>query len=564
MPSPLSLTVTPGIVVPNSGVRIGHTELNQIANPTVSLAASSAIGPDFLDLPAITAALADTVRGRNYLRRSNFFWEDWKQPDGLSCPAGVLTENALEWYARPTGGAVTVSRSEEAPNASSTWGAKLTGSAGTTAVQYVTWVPSAIGGGLRDGDKVFSVYVYNPSGTAFPATPIMLGCTTPNERGTATLVLSGSPTSCTGGAWTRLQLYFPGGSYELQNGFYLGFSVGAFGSAASLTVAQAQLEIATVASAFIRPVLPPDTFANIPVLTDAERVFGGMVVIRLGNGELRLLPAPGSLLSPPVIGYNAAAGIPEWIDPDGSITVLRYTGTDQIFTVPTGATEMEIHCWGAGASSNTGRPGGVGGYSRGRFPCTAGTQFSAMVGGAGLFLSNTSSYGFGGIGGPQGGGGGLSGVFTGTGSIGFGDATRAFLIAGGGGAVYYNYSSVGSTATAGGNGNEAASAGGQPDFRGIGSVGGATYTAGGGGLLGGNFLTAGASPGRAGTGYLHTTGAGRPISTAGEVSFQPRSVSVTVTNGQRLIVPGSTSTYYQNEAGQTDKPGLIVIVWNPA
>jgi hypothetical protein len=563
MPDPISLTVTPGIVVPNSSVRIGATELNQIANPTVALLANGSLGPDFLDLPAVTAALADTTRGRNYLRRSNFFWEDWRQPDGLSCPAGVLTENALEWYARPTGGSVTVSRSEEAPDTSSTWGAKLTGSAGTTAVQYVTWVPSAIGGSLRDGDMIFSIYIYNPSGTAFSANAILLQATTANERATATLALTGGATSCTGGAWTRLQIYFDAGNYALQNGFYIGFSIGALGSGAYLTVAQAQLELATAASPFIRPVLPPDSFANIPVMTDSERANGGMVVVRMSNGELRLLPAPGSLLSPAVIGYNSTAGIPEWIDADGTITVLRYTGTDQTFTVPAGATEMEIHCWGAGASSNNGRPGGVGGYSRGRFPSGAvGTQYAAMVGGPGFFLSSAGSYGFGGIGGSQGGGGGLSGVFTGTTPIGVGDAARAFLIAGGGGAVYYNYNSVGSTALAGGNGNEPASAGGQTDFRGLASAG--NVTAGGGGLQGGNALISGggSSPGRAGTGYLHTTGAGRPISTAGEVSFQVRTTPVT--NGQRLIVQASGSPYYQNEAGQTDKPGLIVIVWNPA
>jgi hypothetical protein len=563
MPSPLSLTVTPGIVVPNSGVRIGHTELNQIANPTVSLAASSAIGPDFLDLPAITAALADTVRGRNYLRRSNFFWEDWKQPDGLSCPAGVLTENALEWYARPTGGTVTVRRVEDSPDSGSTWGATLLGGTGVTSTDFLTWVPSAIAGSLRMGYLTFSLYVFNNEGATATVSPVLFTATTPNERPTASLVRTGTAVSCPAGQWTRVTMTFDAGEHIVQNGFYIGIRTNFLTSTViSINVAQAQLEKASAASPFIRPVLPPDSFANMPVMTDAERANGGMVVVRMSNGELRLLPAPGSLLSPAVIGYNATAGIPEWIDPDGSITVLRYTGTDQTFTVPTGATTMEIHCWGAGASSNTGRPGGVGGYSRGRFPAGAvGTQYAAMVGGPGVFLSTVASYGFGGAGGLQGGGGGLSGVFTGTAAIGFGDAARAFLLAGGGGAVYYDYNNPG-TALAGGSGNEPASAGGQLDFRGAASAGGAT--AGGGGLVGGNALTSGggASPGRAGTGYLHTGTGPRPISTAGEVSFQLRTTPVT--NGQRLIVPGSISPYYQNEAGQTDKPGLIVIVWNPA
>ena len=557
MPTPLSLTVTPGIVVPNSGVRIGANELNSIANPTVSLAATGALGPDFLDLPAVTAALADTTRGRNYLRRSNFFYEDWKQPAGLLCPAGILTENALEWWVRPTGGNVTVSRSEEAPSTSSTWGAKLTGGTGTiTGVQYVTWVPSAIGGSLRDGDMIFSIYIYNPSGTAFSANAILLQATTANERATATLALTGGPTSCAAGAWTRLQIYFDAGNYALQNGFYIGFSIGALGNGAYLTVAQAQLELATAASPFIRPVLMPDLFANIPEMTEAERANGGAVIIRLGNGELRLLPAPGSLLTPAVIGYNKSSGVPEWIDPDGSTTVLRYTGTDQIVTVPAGATSMEVHCWGAGASSNNGRPGGVGGYTWGRFSTlTAGTQYTAVVGGPGIFQSATSAYGFGGASPLGSSGGGLTGMFTGTTAVVATDLARAFLVAGGGGGVSYNPSSPSTPAVAGGNGNDTASEGALTTMAGVYVANG---QGGGGGYAGGDTLLAAA---RGGSGYRHISAGPRPVSGSGAIQGTGRITPVTA--GQMLTVQGNVSPYYQGSAGQTGNAGLIVIIWNP-
>ena len=557
MADPISLIVTPGIVFPVSSSRIGATELNLGANPTVELLADASLGPDFLDLPAVTAALADTVRGRNYLRRSNFWWEDWKQPDGLSCPAGVWTENALEWWARPTGGVMTVTRTEEAPDTSSNWGVQLIGGSGTTAVEYVTWVPSAIGGSLRDGGMVFSIYIYNPLGTSFAANAILLPATTANDRSSASLALTGGTHTCTAGEWTRLQIYFDAGDYALQYGFYIGLTTTALDSALkAMTVAQAQLELATEASPFIRPTLQPDSFANIPVMTDAERVNGGMVVVRMGNGELRLLPAPAALLSPAVLGYNSGAGVPEWIDPDGSMLILSYTGADQIVTVPAGASTMAVHCWGAGAGSNNGRPGGVGGYTWGEFPCTAADQYTAVVGGAGGFITGGTPYGFAGSSALAASGGGLSGLFTGITPVVDTDATRAFIVAGGGGACSYNYASPGSTATAGGNGNDTGSEGGSADFSGIDQAGSAN--AGGGGYTGGSTISL---AGRSGSGYRHVGSAPRPVSTSGAITGTARSTPVIA--GQQLIVPGSTGDYYQNAAGQTDKPGLIVIVWNP-
>ncbi len=552
----ITLTVTPGVTW-STGTVANPTNLNATATPLVRLLPAGTITPDYLDVPALTDEMADAVRGRNFLRRCNFWWEDWKQPEGLACPAGVLTENALEWFARPTGGTITVRRTEEAPDSHSTWGVTLVGGTGVTSTDYLTWVPSAIAGSLRQGFLTFSIYVYNPEGTVATVTPVMLAAETPNERATAaTLTHSGSAVTCPSGEWTRVTMTFDAGDYTVQSGFYIGIRTAFLNSALlAMTVAQAQLESASAATTFIRPLLPPDSFANIPVMTDAERVNGGAVIVRMGNGDLRLMPAPAALLTPAVIGYNATAGVPEWIDPDGSMLVLSYTGTDQIVTVPVGATTMEIHCWGAGASSNYGRPGGVGGYSWGQFPCTAGVQFAAMVGGPGVFRSSDSAYGFGGASPLGSAGGGLSGLFTGITPIAFTDAARGFLLAGGGGGVSYNYTLPGSTATAGGNGNDAGSEGGMTDFKGFYVSNG---QGGGGGYLGGAALGFAA---RGGTGYRHTGAGPRPISTSGGLVGTVRSTPVIA--GQQLIVPGSTGDYYKDAAGQTDRPGLIVIIWNP-
>ena len=87
------------------------------------------------------------------------------------------------------------------------------------------------------------------------------------------------------------------------------------------------------------------------------------------------------------------------------------------------------------------------------------------------------------------------------------------------------------------------------DFRGYTN---ATGNGGGGGYTGGG---ASGAIGLGGAGYR------LPASTAGEILGT--TYATPVTSGQRLTVPNNPSLYYQNSAGQTDYPGLIVIVWNP-
>lgn len=556
---PIPLTVTPGQVwTPTT--RADDAALNATANPLVNLEPAGNIGPEYLNLPTVAAALSDSLRGRNLIAYNAFAWEHWKQPEGLACPAGILTENALSWSCKPTGGIVTVARVETAPNAASTWAAQLTGATGVTTTDYLTWIPSYVGSTLRAGTVWFSIYVFNPTAATIAVVPFLNTAGAVNARSTAGLTGSilGTSTPCPAGVWTRVQMSITAASYELPNGFEIGIRTAALtGPTVYLQVAQAQLEVATGGpTPWIPPFPMPDNLRNVPLLLDSERSLGGSALIILSDGQLRRLPPPAALLQPPVLGYNANAGIPEWIDADGSRQVFAYTGADEIFTVPAGVTEMEIHVWGAGAAHNNGRPGGVGGYSWAKFPAVAGDKYTAMVGQAGDYIDGAVATRYGFTGGIT--AGGLSGVFKLDTAILVTDTARAILVAGGGGAVSYDYHLPGSTATAGGNGNDATSSGSEATMRGIAPNFTIGQNDGGGGYAGGSAI---GLAGRGGLGYRHTSGAGRPIATAGAIVGTPRTTPVV--DGQVLIVPGSTSPYYRDQAGQTGKPGLIVVIWNP-
>lgn len=128
----------------------------------------------------------------------------------------------------------------------------------------------------------------------------------------------------------------------------------------------------------------------------------------------------------------------------GSSTITyNATGSVQSFTVPAGVTSLNVKVWGAGGgggwySSDTySWSGGAGGFSNGTISVTPGETLQIVVGVGG---KNTSSYNGNGIGGYLGGGngtrgdasgaggGGLSGIFTGSVT-----QSNAIIIAAGGG-----------------------------------------------------------------------------------------------------------------------------------
>tara|TARA_B100000287_G_scaffold410653_1_gene439325 strand:+ start:42 stop:1730 length:1689 start_codon:yes stop_codon:yes gene_type:complete len=109
---------------------------------------------------------------------------------------------------------------------------------------------------------------------------------------------------------------------------------------------------------------------------------------------------------------NVTAGSPNW-----------NSGTAGVYTVPTGATALNIYAWGAGGGGTDDNPGewpdgGGGGYAEGTLAVTGGQTLVTFVGlGGGGAQPNNGPYGGwsgGGWGNPEGGGGGgITGVFAG-------------------------------------------------------------------------------------------------------------------------------------------------------
>jgi hypothetical protein len=196
--------------------------------------------------------------------------------------------------------------------------------------------------------------------------------------------------------------------------------------------------------------------------------------------------------------------------------IFNFTDADQLLTVPSCAVQMKIKIWGAGGGGSTyiveTAGAGAGGYVEGFLTVNPGDVFSVMVGEGGACdgTADVISYGFGGsFSAPNYGGfgGGLSGLFTGTGAITVNDQSRALLIAGGGGSSERDAPNT--YCTSGGQGGDVTFGGGMPDFQG--ENGGVKSGGGAGGGYNGGLMTLRLSgngiyyAGEGGTNFVHSS-----------------------------------------------------------
>lgn len=227
--------------------------------------------------------------------------------------------------------------------------------------------------------------------------------------------------------------------------------------------------------------------------------------------------------------------------------VLKYNGSDQRISVPSGKTRMRIKAWGAGGASDYPgasyvASGGVGGFVQYDLVVTPGDQYTAVIGQGGNDL--VSVYGFGGSG--QGvahnhNGGGGTFLLTGTAAATAADASRLVSAAAGGGAG--GHSGGGGSAVQGGNGGGDVHVGGMPTFQGA-SAFGSQYSGGGGG---GGGYAGGSNYGLGGNGGTNY------------VSSSASAVTNQGTAYPGLTVPGSTNSDYQDSAGAPGTNGLMVV-----
>lgn len=250
--------------------------------------------------------------------------------------------------------------------------------------------------------------------------------------------------------------------------------------------------------------------------------------------------------------------------------VFEYTGADQAFTVATGETRMIIKCFGAGGGSEVASgfwgKGGAGGYTWGQFEAVAADQYSVVVGQSGTsFVANPYGFGGDGLDSNHVHGGGLSGVFTGSGAVLVTDADRALVIAGGGGG--------GNVATGSGDGVWYHGSHGNQDtateltFEGLEAADDTmlldSHPGGGGGYLGGGYTPLYTHPtngslavhsGAGGQGYLDSASEDGAIIVQEGYTFNTDSPS-----------PGAYDTNYVPGTGGTNQHGcVVVLLYGPA
>ena len=242
--SNVSLKVTPGITFSPTGQPVGSAELNRAAKPLVELEPTGAITPDFLDLSALETELGDALRGVNYLAHPGFWTQDWDKVDGVSAKADEWTENALDWFLKPTGAAIAYNRIMDGPNTANLYAVQLVGATGCTSADFCVWVPSCIAAQLRSQQLSFSIYAKNMTTDPFYVTPILLTGDAEDNKTTITLAQTGTNTSLAEGEWQRVVFTILASDYAaFKNGFYIGLrTANLTGALKSVHFTQAQLE----------------------------------------------------------------------------------------------------------------------------------------------------------------------------------------------------------------------------------------------------------------------------------------------------------------------------------
>ena len=276
-----------------------------------------------------------------------------------------------------------------------------------------------------------------------------------------------------------------------------------------------------------------------------------------------------------VCGYDSIAW--KTITPEPGFNkgiAIKFTNSDQHFTVPAGVTSIKVKAWGAGGGGGYTMfnvAAGAGGYTFDQFSTSPGEIYVVVTGGGGWVTRATnqtarSTYGFGGSGNSDGAadisetgsGGGLSGIFLDSVT-----QTNARVIAGGGGGIG---DAGGYDETSGGNGNTPLSGGYLP-LTGQNAIANSTgMGGGGGGYFGGisgihRFFYRGTTPagGEGGAGFKYNSN--------GSILYTPE---------LNINPPAMTDVHYLNGVGvgndynmtvgavgdiKTGGNGLVVIEW---
>lgn len=320
MPANGQCTVTPGVTF-SSTTPLTASNLNRAAAPSVSVD-DGAIGADQLDRDGLIEVLGTGAAGYNYLDNPNFASNRWSRgATSVSCPVGVKTYRADQWWCNPAGAAVTYARLASAPNATSIHAAEITGDTGVTTVDFGQDIPARYSSPLKTG-LVFSFYFYNNTGAARAP---MLRINTANafdDFSAVTNRYAQTLDSVANGSWARLEIAIAAGSFtNMENGcqVVIRFPNGALdGGSDSVRIAQVKLEIASglPATAFVVTREEEETSAA------ADTTIRNLFVNGMFDSQRFLDPGTtGPTCSAALYTVNAEAW---WVKPNGAAT-LTYT-----------------------------------------------------------------------------------------------------------------------------------------------------------------------------------------------------------------------------------------------
>lgn len=251
-----------------------NSGLNLLGKPIVQVDAKS-IGSRELIASEVEAVLGTGASGYNYLDNGGFAENRWSRGStSISCPTGIKTFRADEWWCQPSGAAVTYER-VTGFDAICLFAAKLTGATGVTTVDFGQNIPRTMSWPLQSDQLLLSFSIFNETGASLQPTVLINTANLPNDFSAVTNQLTQAPTQTgANGTVQQYTLSFPGdGPSNIQNGLQVVIRLpnGAMSSGAKfVTIGEIKLELTenTTPSQFVVQREPNEstggTVANAP------------------------------------------------------------------------------------------------------------------------------------------------------------------------------------------------------------------------------------------------------------------------------------------------------------
>lgn len=349
------LRTTPGTHVTPETV-VDDALLNQLGSPQVEIPDGAGIGPNQLDMASIGAALGVGATGSNLVLWGDFYPTGWREAT-VSAPAGVRTENARNFWVKPSGAAITYARQQEAPDTLSAWSAYLGGNAGLTAIECGTYLGPDATSKLNEVPFVVSVSIKNQGNAPFrPILEIRTSNILQDEDAVTVRISDQAADQVATGAWRRFTWTLNStGLVNWLNGAQIVFRLEPFQAANySVLVSQIDVRRGTAAAAF--SVAPRETIAAGAVPSGTILALGGAQTVPdtgflFCNGAAVSRSTYGNLFSKVGTLYGVGNGSSTFNLPD--LRERKLVGSSSMGSVLVGSGRASIEVAGCSTTSGS-------------------------------------------------------------------------------------------------------------------------------------------------------------------------------------------------------------------